>query len=304
MSAPEPSVLELKGFGVAQVVLASIDLEVPRRGMVNLVGDAGCGKSTLLRTLAGANDAQPALQTWGSALYRGEPLGPVRPALVHQNLRLLTSTVREHLASAMPDRAKLTRPEQAARIAELLDRLHLRALGDDIERSVVSLSRVERRLLAIGRAALGGAELVCLDEPTASLDALDAQRVLDLVGCLAHERAVLQVTHNQSHARALGGRIALLAGGRIHERRRVVSFFESPASEPAKRFVRTGRSGLPSPDARPEDLDASIDPPPPLPPESRVAVSRAVGPRGSTGSTPAGSAGCRARASSPISSTT
>ncbi|MCA9609854.1 MAG: hypothetical protein KC619_29855, partial [Myxococcales bacterium] len=99
-----PWLLRLRGFGVAfeqTVVLASIDLDVPSRGIVNLVASAGEGKSTLLRTLAGLNDAQPALRTWGEAIYLGEPLGAQRPALVQQHARLLTATVRENLVSAL-----------------------------------------------------------------------------------------------------------------------------------------------------------------------------------------------------------
>lgn len=283
MTSPLPAILSLHGYGVAfgpQVVLASIDLEVPARGLVVLVGEAGSGKSTLLRTLAGLNDAQPALRTWGDALYEAAPLGGRRPALVQQNARLLTATVRENLASALADRGQTTRTEQLRRIQSSLERLGVEELQALIDKPVVELSRVEQRLVAIVRGAATGASLVLIDEPTAGLDPIDADRVVALVGLLAAGRAVVLVTHNRREVRALGGKLAFLAGGRIRELRRTQSFLDTPKSPPAKSWVETGRSRVPSPMARPEDLSDSVQPPPPLSPEAMAPVSREVGPRG------------------------
>jgi atypical dual specificity phosphatase len=281
--SPTRPVLSLRGYGVAfgaQVVLAAIDLEVPARGMVVLAGEAGSGKSTLLRTLAGLNDAQPALRTWGEAVYEEAPLGHRRPALVQQNVRLLTATVRENLASALPDRGQTTRTEQLERIGSTLARLGVTELQALLELPVVGLSRVQQRLVAIVRGAVTGAPLLLVDEPTAGLDPVDATRVVDLVARLARDRAVVLVTHNQREVRALGGKLAFLAGGRIRALRRTESFLDTPKSPPAKSWVETGRSRVPSPMAKPEDLSDSAPPPPPLPPEATAPVSREVGPRG------------------------
>lgn len=275
--------LLLRGYGVAfgdQVVLASIDLDVPATGIVTLVGSAGSGKSTLLRTLAGCNDAQPELQTWGTATFRGEPLGRRRPALVQQHARLLTATVRENLVSALGDRAKLTKPAQSALIRDALERYGLGELAAKLSESVIGLSTVEQRLIATARAALTGSPLLLIDEPTAQLPDEEGRRITDLIAELARGRAVLLVTHDQRVARRTGGRVSLLAGGRILETRSSDSFFERPTSTQARAFVRTGRCSVPSPNARPEDLSTSRPPPPPLPPEARAAVSRSVGPRG------------------------
>ncbi len=68
--------LALRGFGVAfreRIILGDIDLEIPDRGVVVLLGPGGTGKSTLLRTIAGFNDANPSLRTWGEALFLGAP---------------------------------------------------------------------------------------------------------------------------------------------------------------------------------------------------------------------------------------
>lgn len=277
-------VLHLRGFGVAfgsQVVLTDVDLDVPARGVVSLVGGAGTGKSTLLRTLAGLNDAQPELLTWGHAIYDGGPLGARRPALVQQRARLLAASIRENLVSALPDRSERTRPQQVALAMDALEELGIPLGPERLDEPVVSLPIATQRALAIARASLTGAALCLIDEPTAQLEPTDVDHLVEVVARLARTRAVILVSHDQRVPRRVGGRVALLAGGRILETRRAESFFDRPASEEARTFVRTGRTSLPSPAARPEDLRSSAPPPAPLPPEAEAAVeSRFAGPSG------------------------
>lgn len=276
------TILELEGFGVSfgeQVVLASIDLKIEAVGLVSLVGEAGTGKSTLLRTLAGLNDAQPALQTWGKAIFDGQPLGEHRPALVQQKAKLLTATIRENLVSALPNRSQKTKPEQTEIIVTELARFGLEGPAERLLDRVVSLPLVEQRALAIVRASLSGAPMIFLDEPTAQLDDAGRDMIVDIIAELARTRAVVLVTHNQRVPRQIGGRIVLLAGGRVQETRRAESFFANPTSLPAQSFVRTGRCAVPSPMARREDLRPSAAPPPPLPAAAQAAVSRTMGPR-------------------------
>lgn len=278
-----PPILSLAGFGVAfgqQIVLAAVDLDVHAPGIVSLVGGAGTGKSTLLRTLAGLNDAQPALATWGVAAYEGALLGARRPAFVQQRARLLAASIRENLVSALPDRAALSQPEQTERIEAALEGLGVALGRDRLAEPVVGLPAVAQRALAITRASLTGAALCLIDEPTAQLDEAQSGELAEVIARLAEQRGVLLVTHDQRLARRLGGRVALLAGGRVLETRRADSFFDRPSTEPAKQYVRTGRCSLPSPSARAEHLRPSAPPPPPLPPEARVAASRNVGPSG------------------------
>ncbi len=279
----DESILSLRRFGVSfgdQVVLASVSLELPRAGMVSLIGSAGAGKSTLVRTLAGLNDAQPALQTWGEALFAGAPLSERRPALVHQHARLLTATVRENLVSALPDRSAKTMPEQTDTVLATLHELRVDHLAEHMGDSVLERPLLEQRALAIVRAALTASPLLLIDEPTSGLDDAGSLAITELLARLVERRAVLLVTHDRRVIHRIGGHVALLAGGRIVEWRDAHSFFDDPHSEPARAFVHSGRCATPGPMAKPEDLRPSCPAPPPLPQEARAAVSRSVGPRG------------------------
>lgn len=277
--------LELEGFGVAfrdRVVLADITMTLPARGVCVLMGPAGGGKSTLLRTLAGVNQAQPELRTWGSARFLGNPLSPGHfPALVQQDMRYFTSTVRENLASSLPDRSQLERTAQTRRIEELLEASGAEDLGPHLDEEALALSPPLRRLLSVIRATATHPPLLCLDETTAGLEPAQADRILELVRRYAVSHSILLVTHHQGQARAIADRVVLLAGGRIQEDAEASDFFAEHSSPVARHFLDTGGLSLPSPGAELEHLSEESPPPPPLPANARAAVAATafVGPR-------------------------
>lgn len=274
--------LELAGFGVAfreRVVLADITLSLPSRGVCVLMGPAGGGKSTLLRTLAGVNHAQPDLRTWGRARFLGRDLGPGHfPALVQQDMRYFTSTVRENLASSLPDRALLGRAAQTERIEELLEASGALELRGFLDEEALTLAPPLRRLLSVIRATATHPPLICLDETTAGLQDAEADRVLELVRRYAVSHSVLFITHHQGQARAVADRVILLAGGRVQEDAAARDFFAEHSSPLTRHFLDTGGVSVPSPDADPETLSEESSRPAPLPEEARAPIAF-VGPR-------------------------
>lgn len=257
-TTPAP-LLQLVGFGFAfgeRTVVRSIDLAIPARGSFTLLGPVAAGKSSLLRLLAGEIGAGAHCQSWGTALYRGAALGERgRPALAGQRARLMIGSVFEMLADGMAERERRTRAGQRDAAHAGLEALGLHELAASLERPVVELASAEQRCVALARAVLTGAELVCADEPTAGLRPDDRERVLALLARVASERAVLVVTHHQGDLRQLGGRMALLAGGMIQEQATAEQFLDEPATETGRHFLRTGSCALPSPDAVLEELE-------------------------------------------------
>ena len=276
--------LSLEGFGVAfreRVVLADVSFDLPERGVLVVMGPAGGGKSTLLRTLAGLNQSQPELRQWGSALYQGQRLELLnRPALVQQDVRYVVSTVRENLVSSFPDRRRLSRGAQNARVDALLEESGVTELRDHLDDEAVSLPTALRRLLATLRAMATGAPLVCLDETTAGLEPEEAARLLEVMRWYARTHAVLFVTHHQLHAKTVADTCLLLAGGRVQEQARAAEFFQRPRTAVLRHYLETGSVSLPSPDANPETLADDAPRPPPLPLAARAVPSNNLGPRG------------------------
>jgi atypical dual specificity phosphatase len=278
------SVLSLRGFGVAfgeKVVLASVDLEVAERQVTVLLGPGGTGKSTLLRTLAGFNDANPSMRVWGEVYYGGQPIAEVeRPAMVAQSARLLMASVLENIVHELPERRNLTPLQQRQLALRLLESAGLDELLVQLDEPVINLTLAQQRHLAIMRLAATGTRLLCMDEPTTGLNDAEAQRLLDYIAAESERRAMLVVLHNQAHARRLKGNVLLLAGGVIQAAAKADSFFNAPANEVARGFVRTGSCAVPAPDADPETLDPQAPAPPVMPPAAREYMSDSFGPRG------------------------
>lgn len=287
MTALEASasvIFELRSYGVGfayKVVLAEVDLTVHERGILTLLGPCGTGKSTLLRTIAGHNNPNPSLRIWGEASFLGSPLGSGEmPALVGQSARLMMASVQENIVCNLPERNNLSLAQQRALAGRLLADAGVEELAAQLDEPVVRLSLAQQRHVAIIRAAAAGPRLLCLDEPTTGLNDEDAGRLIRHLRQEAEKRALIVSVHNQQHARQLGGDMVLLAGGRIQERQPTHSFFSTPLSQAGREFIQGGTCSMPAPDARPEELDEAVTPPPPLPTAAKTYVSDAFGPRG------------------------
>lgn len=283
--ATHAAVLRLRGFGVAharKVVLAEVDLTLSSTGVLVLLGPCGTGKSTLLRALSGALAETSTSRVWGDAEYIGRAIGLDGrwPALVGQSARSMMSSVFENLVCNLPDRERLTRAQQRSLVCRRLRENALDALIPLLEQPVETLSPALQRHVAIVRAVAADPELLCVDEPTANLADPDAERLIAHLCRESLRRALIVATHHQGHARLLGGRTALLAGGRIQEIAETADFFAAPQTRAGREFVRGGTCLLPSPDAMPQDLDDGVPPPPPLPLVARIAINGSRGPRG------------------------
>jgi len=278
--------LKLRNFSVSisgRRILSALDFEISAHSMNVLMGPGGAGKSTLLRTLSGLTNLQPDLKISGKARYLGQDLfSGELPGVSTQSPRLVLSTVLEFLVSALPDRSSMTRPEQIEFISEILSSRGAESLIPELQNEYVSLDPFARRLLSVLRPTMTRPALLCLDEPTAGLDEDQAEPILHLLRKLQKEMALLVATHNQEHARALGGRVLLLAEGKIVEDALTETFFEKPKSEEARQYLRTGGCSLESPTIEEEEEDDLVDSketPPPLI-EPRRYTSEARGPRG------------------------
>ncbi len=278
------TLLSLKGYGIAfdqKVILSSIDLDIPDQQTTVLLGPSATGKSTLLRTLAGFNDANPKLRTWGEANYLGTKLGQGElPALVSQSFQLLLATVLENIVYELPDRRHLTSAQQREMAQRLLYRSGLDELVSRMDEPVINLTLAQQRHLAIMRQAACNKRLICMDEPTTGLSDQEVTRLLQYITEESSRRAILIVLHNQAQARRLQGNTVLLAGGVIQAAASTERFFSEPENEVAKTFIRTGSCSLPAPDADPETLEPDSIQPPPMPTEAIKYISDSMGPRG------------------------
>jgi len=187
----------VRNFG-GHRVLDGLDLEIPAGQFVALLGASGCGKSTLLKVLAGLDPE-----------FHGDVHVASRRAVAFQAPRLLPwKRVWRNVVLGLPGRPDRQRAMGA-----------LREVG--LERHVdawpKTLSGGEAQRVALARALVREPDLMLLDEPFASLDALTRMQAQALVGQLwqRHSPAVLLVTHDVEEALLLADRVVLMRDGKL-----------------------------------------------------------------------------------------
>ena len=218
-AATGDAVLVLRGiskqFGGTQA-LDEASLAVGAGEILALLGENGAGKSTLIKILAGVH----ALDA-GSVSFRGRDasaaLRRLPIAFIHQDLGLIDwMTVAENtcLTLGYPRRLGLVDWEAARRRAARA----LGTLGVDIDPDirVQDLSRTEKSIVAIARALAADAEILVLDEPTASLPADEVARLFAALRRLrARGVGIVYVSHRLDEVFEIADRIVVLRDGRV-----------------------------------------------------------------------------------------
>ena len=199
-----PVSVEVRGLtvrypGADRPALSDVDLTVPARARVAIVGPSGSGKSTLL--LALARLAQPesgriCLSGTDIATLSGPDLRPGLVGMLTQDARLFTGSVRANLLLARPD-ADAARLWSVLELAGAAGWLRSRAAGLDtlVGRDGERLSGGERQRLTLAMALLSDSDVLLLDEPTESLDPATADAVLADTIQAAAGRTLLVVSH-------------------------------------------------------------------------------------------------------------
>jgi ABC-type sugar transport system ATPase subunit len=210
-----------KRYGYTDV-LREVSLELTAGRCLALVGENGAGKSTLVKILSGLVSPTSGLMTWqGDEVHFGSPRDAqqVGIATIPQELAYVPDmTVAENLLiGRWPNRFAVTSRRMIQTTAQTL----LQGLGLDLDANAVmaDLSLAQRQLVEIAKALSTDARLVILDEPTASLNGVEAQRLLDMLTSLkAGGVSLLFVSHRLDECFQLADEIAVLRNGRVAAR--------------------------------------------------------------------------------------
>jgi molybdate transport system ATP-binding protein len=185
-----------------------------------LVGESGSGKTTLVRLLAGLERPDRGHIGLGGEIWFDSPartwLPPERRSIgyVAQDDALFPHLTALDNVAFGPRAARLRDPQERARRA--LERLGVVELA---ARRPRELSGGQRQRVAIARAIAVEPKLLLLDEPLTGLDVTTRRAVrAELVRLASELNAVtIFVTHHPTEALALGGPIAVLAGGEVSQ---------------------------------------------------------------------------------------
>jgi len=197
--------------------LDALDLTVPERVMVAIVGPSGSGKSSLLH-LIGAMDRP----TTGEVIVAGQSLNALPEAslttfrrktvgFVFQSFNLIPNlSALENVMLPMEFNG-VPSPERHQRARQLLDRV---GLAGRLTHRPRELSGGEQQRVAIARASANNPLLILADEPTGNLDSKTGQVIYALLKDLARERTVIVVTHAEALAQ-MAERIVHMSDGKL-----------------------------------------------------------------------------------------
>jgi ATP-binding cassette subfamily B protein len=211
--------------GAERWALRNINLFIPKRQSLALVGENGAGKTTFIKLLSGLY--QP---TEGRILLDGLDLADWdqqalrrRIGVIFQDFNQYQLLLRENIAFGsvehMRDDLRLARAVDQGGARELVA-----SLGGGLETQLgrwfkggVDLSGGQWQKVALARAFMRDeADILILDEPTASLDVEAEHAVFQRFRALAHGRTTLLISHRFPTVR-MADRIIVLEGGQVIE---------------------------------------------------------------------------------------
>ena len=231
----------LKDYGNG-AVLKDISLELKKGEVLVLIGPSGCGKSTFLRCINGLEPIQS-----GEILLNGTSItdGTAKWSEVRQKIGMVFQsyelfphmTVMDNILLGPVKVQKRNRKEAEGDACQLLERVGLLDKKDAYPRQ---LSGGQKQRVAIVRALIMKPEIMLFDEVTAALDPEMVREVLDVMMELAGSGSTMMiVTHEMQFARAAADRVIFLDGGEIVETGTPDTFFDSPKTDRARRFLNT-----------------------------------------------------------------
>lgn len=207
-----------KRFG-STVANDNISLTLAKGEIVALLGENGAGKTTLMSILFGhyVPDAGRILVD-GSELPRGKPRAAIRAGvgMVHQHFSLAPNlTVLENV---MTGTEKLWSPRSQSgtarrKLMAIAERFGLKV---DPDARLGDLSVGEQQRVEILKALYNDARILILDEPTAVLTQIEAERLFATLKQMAAQGlSLIFISHKLDEVMATADRIVVLRGGKV-----------------------------------------------------------------------------------------
>ena len=193
--------------------IRDINIEIPRSGIVGLLGSNGAGKSTTMNILCGVLS-----QTAGEVIINGIDLSK-EPERAKQEIGFLPQTPPLYMDLTIDEYLR------HCGILRSIDSKNLKSAMDDVKERC-GLTQISKRLIknlsggfkqrvGIAQAIIHHPKLVVFDEPTNGLDPNQIIEVRGLIKDIATERAVILSTHVLTEVQYLCKQIVMIESGRI-----------------------------------------------------------------------------------------
>lgn len=203
-----------------EAVLKDVSLEVRHGETLVIVGPSGSGKTVLLKTMAGIYKP-----TRGHVYCEGEDWQDLKSeekirlarkiGMQFQKSALFDSmNAFENVAFPLREHTTMSEPEIVARVRECLADVGLSEAQNMMPHE---LSGGMKQRLGIARSLALHPEIIFYDDPTAGLDPINTDILLDLILDLKREHGstIIMVTHSLICAYKMADRIVLVGNGQV-----------------------------------------------------------------------------------------
>ncbi len=193
-------------------ILKGVSLRAENKIMTGIIGPNGCGKSTLIKTTFGIcphTEGTIRIDSESVSSYSPKKLASMIGYVGQDAACAFDFSVFDVVSMGLYSREDKTRPAKEV-VEEALEELHITQFRN---RSILSLSGGERKMVFIARALVQNAQVLILDEPTNHLDIRHQLFLLDYLK--KSGKTVLIVLHDLRLAAHYCDRVCLMSDGQL-----------------------------------------------------------------------------------------
>lgn len=256
---PEAPILEIKNlktyFFLERSTVRALDgvnITLPRKSTLGLVGESGCGKSVMAMSVMRLIQSPPGKIVSGEINLhrkdtneiidiaklnpRGAEMREIRGgeiAIVFQEPMMSLNplyTVGDQIAEAVQEHQKVGRKDALDRALEMLVKVQISAPKQRLHEYPHQLSGGMRQRIMIALALSCNPSILIADEPTTALDVTVQAQILDLMNQLQEDfdASILIITHNLGVVSQMADHVAVMYLGKIVEYTDTRELFHNP----------------------------------------------------------------------------
>lgn len=218
-------------------ILHDINLDLPEKTVLGIIGESGSGKSTLAKVVSGLLP-----QARGEVALDGKTLPPRlenRPLDLAREVQLIFQhadtalnphqTIRQILERPVQRFFGLSKSERAERVVELMEDVSLPV--DMLDRKPGALSGGQKQRINLARALAASPKVLLCDEVTSALDSVVRDSIIDLIRDLRDRKglSILFITHDISTVSRLADHLVVMNQGRVVEQGPTSEILQNPA---------------------------------------------------------------------------
>jgi phosphate transport system ATP-binding protein len=250
VSEPVIQTINLDCFFGTQRVLQNINIEIPAREILGIIGPANSGKTTFLRALNRLNYLHRAYSQTGAILLDGRDIRKIPDNLLRQKIgiifalpQVLPVSIYDNVAYGLKVHGTTDRQVVSQIVEESLKRAYLwEQVKDRLQEPAVRLSGGQQQRLCIARTLAVEPQVILYDEPCSGLDPISTAKVKDAMQQLKTDYTQILVTNNTKQASRVSERRAFFLMGELVEIGPTRDLFTNPQDKRTDDYI-TGRFG-------------------------------------------------------------